>query len=59
MLAPGAYIDVREEANMGRQVPMSTYPHLRSKWQEGATRELPGFSRVKFTVMGKNGVGFE
>jgi hypothetical protein len=41
---------------MGWQVPMSTYPHLRSKWQEGATRELPGFSRVKFTVMGKNGV---
>jgi hypothetical protein len=44
---------------MGRQVPMRAYPHLRSKWPEGATRQLPGFSRLELTVPGKNGVGFE
>jgi hypothetical protein len=29
---------------------LRTYPHLRSKWPEGATRKLPGFSRLELTV---------
>jgi hypothetical protein len=35
---------------------MRAYPHLRSKWLEGAMRKLPGFSRLELTGMGKNGV---
>jgi hypothetical protein len=35
---------------------MRTYPHLRSKWLEGAMRKLPGFSRLELTGTGKNGV---
>jgi hypothetical protein len=43
---------------------MRAYPHLRSKWLEGAMRpvpngcegKLPGFSRLELTGTGKNGV---
>ncbi|MDR2295938.1 MAG: hypothetical protein LBD95_03985, partial [Clostridiales Family XIII bacterium] len=49
----------RKKGNIGRQVPMRAYPHLRSKWPEGATRQLPGFSRLELTVMGEICVGFE
>jgi hypothetical protein len=47
---------LREEANNRPQVPMRAYPHLRSKWLEGAMRKLPGFSRLELTGTGKNGV---
>jgi hypothetical protein len=64
MLAPGACSKLREEANNRPQVPMRDYPHLRSKWLEGAMRpvpngcegKLPGFSRLELTGPGKNGV---
>jgi hypothetical protein len=46
MLAPGTYLKLREEANNRNQVPMRTYPRLRSKWLEGAMRKLLGFSRL-------------